>query len=319
MSDEQNDTQPNPAMDKTQPNMPAAGGLKPNTPLAGQMSGEGKLPNPDQPEATKKFPRWLVALVIVVLIIVGLLGGYSSGMGQRFAAQNTVISGQLADQFQLGTQAMQAGNLGLAKQYFEYVIRINPQFPGIQAAYTDLLIKMQVSPTPIFSPTPLISPTPDLRGAEEIFNTVVQLLNSQDWDGALTNLDSLRKEAPTYKTAEVDGMYYQALRQRGVAKITAACRDTNLEGGIYDLTLAEHFVGTGNLDSIAQSLRTYARLYIIGASFWDQDWIQAQYFFGQVMAGYPNMSDSSCLPAAKRWYEATINYAQQLSGGGKIL
>ncbi len=292
MSDsELKDTQPNGAKFDTQPNLPAA-------------------------VEKKKFPRWLAALCVVTLIVIGLLAGYGSGMGQRYAAQNTVVTGQLAQQFQLGNEALQAGNYELARQYFEFIIKTDSNFPGIQAAYADLLLRMQVSPTPIFSPTPLVSPTPDLRGAEEIFNTALQLLNSGDWDGAITNLDSLRKTSPTYRTAEVDGMYYMALRQRGVQKITAACQDVNLEGGIYDLTLAEHFVGTGNLDSVADSLRTYARLYIIGASFWDQDWQQAQNFFYQVISGYPGMSDSSCMSATKRWVYATIKLAEQYQAAG---
>lgn len=293
MPDDLQETRPNPALSDTQP-------------------------NPSRPDATKKFPRWLVALVVTILIILGILGGYGSGMSQRYTAKNTQISGQLQDQYQLGMQAMNAGNYDIAEKYFKFIITTDPKFPGIQAAYSDLLIKKQVSPTPLFSPTPLISPTPDLRGAEQIFNTAQQLLNSGDWDGTITNLDSLRKTNPTYRTAEVDGMYYMALRQRGVAKITASCQDTNLEGGIYDLTLAEHFIGSGNLDSVAQSLRTYARLYIIGASFWDQDWVQAQNFFAQVLTGYPNMSDSSCLTATRRWYQATIKYAQQLQAAGDV-
>ena len=291
MSDELKDTQPNP------------------------IKG-GVLTTNGHPDRVRKFPRWLVALVVVILIAIGLLGGYSFGMDQRYTAQNTLIGGQLQDQFQLGTQAMNAGNYDIAEQYFKFILQTNPNFPGIQAAYANLELKMQVSPTPVFSPTPYVSPTPDLRGAEEIYNTAQQLLNSGDWDGAITNLDSLRKISPTFHTAEVDGMYYIALRQRGVAKITGACQDTNLEGGIYDLTLAEHFIGSGNLDSTAESLRTYARLYIIGASFWDQDWVQAQDFFAQVMTGYPNMSDSSCMSATKRWYEATIKYAEQLLAAG---
>ena len=273
-------------------------------------------PNSPVPTVKRNFPRWLAALCVVALIVIGLLAGYGSGMGQRYAAQNTVVTGQLDEQFQLGTQAVQAGNYELAKQYFEFIITTDSNFPGIQAAYADLLLRMQVSPTPVFSPTPLVSPTPDLRGAEEIYNTALQLLNSSDWNGAITNLDSLRKLNPTYRTAEVDGMYYMALRQRGVGKITDACQNVNLEGGIYDLTLAEHFVGTGNLDSVADSLRTYARLYIIGASFWDQDWLQAQNFFAQVMTGYPNMSDSSCMTATKRWVYSTIKLAEQFQAAG---
>ncbi len=257
---------------------------------------------------------WYCALV--TLIVIGLLGGYGSGMGKRYAAQNTVVTGQLDEQFQLGTQALKTGNYELARQYFEFIIRTDSNFPGIQAAYTDLLLRMQVSPTPVFSPTPLVSPTPDLRGAQEIYTTALQLLNSSDWNGAITNLDSLRKVSPTYRTAEVDGMYFIALRQRGVGKIITACQNVNLEGGIYDLTLAEHFVGSGNLDSVAESLRTYARLYIIAASFWDQDWLQAQNFFAQVMTGYPNMSDSSCLSATSRWVQATIKVADHLAAAG---
>jgi tetratricopeptide (TPR) repeat protein len=276
----------------------------------------GTEPNPGCPETARKFPRWLVAGVVLLLIMIGVLGGYSSGMVRRYTAQSTLNRGQLQDQYQLGMQAMNAGNYENANKYFRFIIQTDPNFPGIQTAYSDLLIKMKVTPTPEYSPTPYVSPTPDLRGADQIFNTAQQLLNSGDWDGAITNLDSLRKTTPTYRTAEVDGMYYMALRQRGVAKITAACQDTNLEGGIYDLTLAEHFIGNGNLDSTAQSLRTYARLYIIGASFWDQDWVQAQNFFAQVMTGYPNMSDSSCLTATKRWYQATIYYAEQLMAAG---
>ena len=273
-------------------------------------------PDSETPFEKKGFPRWLVALCVILIIAIGLLAGYASGMGERRSAGNTAVAGQLDDQFRLGTQAMQAGKYELARQYFEGVLRANSNYPGIQAAYADLLSHMQITPTPLFSPTPYLSPTPDLRGAEEIYNTALQLLNSGDWDGAITNLDSLRKANPTYQTAKVDGMYYTALRQRGVVKITAACQDVNLEGGNYDLTLAEHFVGTGNLDSVAESLRSYARLYIIAASFWDQDWVQAQYFFAQVMTGYPNMSDSSCKTATNRWVEATIHVAEQLLAAG---
>jgi tetratricopeptide (TPR) repeat protein len=275
-------------------------------------------PNSQIPFKEKgRFPRWLVAVFIVLVITIGLLGGYDSGISQRFASQNTVAAGQLAEQFQLGTKAVEAGNYELARQYFEGILRTDSHYPGIQAAYTDLLVRMQVNnSTPQYSPTPFVSPTPDLRSADQIYNTAIQLLNSGDWDGAITNLDSLRKSNPTYHTAQVDGMYYMALRQRGVGKITAACQKVNLEGGIYDLTLAEHFVGAGNLDSVADSLRTYARLYIIAASFWDQDWVQAQNFFAQVMTGYPNMSDSSCLSATRRWAEATIHVAEQLLAAG---
>jgi hypothetical protein len=173
---------------------------------------------------------------------------------------------------------------------------------------------MQTTPTLTFTPSPTITPTPDLRSAEEQFVNAQDLLKAGDWDGTISKLDSLRKVALTYHTAEVDGMYYIALRQRGLSKILAqTCADINLEGGIYDLTMAERF---GPLDGYADGLRTYARLYITGSSFWDQDWVQAQNYFTQVIAGFPNLRDSSCDSATERWRQATIKYADQLAAGG---
>ena len=64
---------------------------------------------PDSPISSKekeRFPRWLVAVFIVLVITIGLLGGYDSGISQRVASQNTVAAGQLTEQFQLGTKAV---------------------------------------------------------------------------------------------------------------------------------------------------------------------------------------------------------------------
>lgn len=267
--------------------------------------------------AGKRFPRGMAALAIVLLLVVGALAGYGSGMGQRYDAEKTQLTGQLQEQFDLGVQKMNAGQYDLARQHFEFVIQNAPTFPGVMEAYTDLLLRMQISPTPTITLTPTVSPTPDLRSAEAIYANIRAALIARDWDNALANLDSLRKTAPAYRTAEVDSLYYLTLRMRGVYKIVLtdgrSCQEINLEGGIYDLTSAERF---GTLDSVAQSLRTYARLYLIGASYWDQDWVKAQDFFAQVMAGYPSMMDSSCMTATERWRFATIKYAQQLLAAG---
>lgn len=262
------------------------------------------------------FPRWLAALVVVLVIVIGVLSGYGSGMAQRYDARSTQVSGQLADQFVRGMEALDAGQYDLAKTYFDYIMGEDPNYPGVQTAYTELLLRMQISPTPTYTPTPTITPTPDLRGAEEIFNSARQALANSDWDGAITNLDNLRKIDMHYRAAEVDGMYYTALRMRGISKIlTTDCQAINLEGGIFDLSLAERF---GPLDGLAAGLRTDARLYIIGASYWDQDWDQAQYYFYQVMALVPNLADSSCMTATERWRYATIKVAERLLAAGDV-
>jgi tetratricopeptide (TPR) repeat protein len=292
-----NDTQPSTSLGDTKADLPA---------------GETQPDLPSQPEG-RKFPGWLVFLVVFLLIVIGGLAGYGSGIGRRMQARATQLAGQLQQQLNDCLHFMDIGQYEVARQQCEYVLQNDPNFPGAQAAYTELLLRIQISPTPTFTQTPTITPTPDLRGAEAIFNTALQYLKASDWDNTLQNLDSLRKVDPTYRAAEVDGMYYTAFRMRGVAKINAVCDTVNLEGGISDITHAEQF---GPLDAFSDGLRNYARMYIIGASFWDQDWAQAQGVFAEVMAGFPNMMDSSCETATERWWYATIQYARQLQNTG---
>jgi hypothetical protein len=277
------------------------------------------------PTAKKRFPGWLAVLVMIILIAIGILGGYGSGMNKRYSAQDTQVNGQLQAQYQLGVQAVNAGQYAVAKQHFEYIIQNYPDYPGVKSAYTDLLLHMMITPSLVPSPTLTVTPTPDTRGIDQVYADVTSLLSVSNpnvcainWDDIITKLDTIRKDDSTYHAAQVDGMYYIALRNRGVCKIypqayepNASCAslNINLEGGIYDLTQAERF---GPLDSNASALRTWARLYITGASFWDQDWVQVQNYFGQVMANYPNLADASCTTAKERIQQAGLGYAQDL-------
>jgi tetratricopeptide (TPR) repeat protein len=247
---------------------------------------------------------------LIVILALGIFSGVLLGKGVRVDAEKTVVAQQVAEQFQLGVEQLEAGRYELARQHFDYVLQNDPEYPGIQDKITELVRRMSVSPTPTITLTPTITPTPDLREAEAIYASAVQALNASNWDAALASLDSLRRTDPTYRTIDVDGMYYIALRNRGIGKIRAyECADINLEGGIYDLTLAERF---GPLDSYADGLRTSARLYLTAASFWQLDWYNAHVYFGQVAAAFPSMMDSSCMMAGERYRFATIEYAKQL-------
>jgi tetratricopeptide (TPR) repeat protein len=266
-------------------------------------------PNPAFKQPAR-MPRWIPLLGFFVLIALGIFAGVSTALTLRQNAMATTVARQVEEQYQLGLDAMNNGQYEVALQHFQFVIQNEPNYPGVQDAYTKLMIWISVSPTPSPTITPTITSTPDLRGVETIFNQAKQYIAASDWNNAISTLDNLRKAHPTYHTAEVDGMYYISLRNRGYGKIAAGdCRMINLEGGIYDLTLAERF---GPLDSDAASMRTFARYYLTGAAFWQVDWVQAQYYFGQTMLGYPNMTDASCQTATDRWREATIEYAKQL-------
>jgi hypothetical protein len=265
----------------------------------------------------RKFPFWASALIVVLLLALGAFGGYNSALGSRRGAEATQNAQQVTEQFILGVQALDAGQYQVAKAHLKFVLDHDPNFPGAMEKWTALLLLTNLTPTVPPEPTMTLSPTPDLRGVEELFARAQEFVNARDWDNALQTLDSLRRADATYRVAEVDGMYFVSLYNRGVSKIVLedgeTCSDINLEGGIYDLTLAERF---GILDSYASNLRELARLYGIGASYWGIDWAQAQYYFWQLYTAQSYVMDSSCQTATQRFRVATLEYAAELTGKG---
>ncbi|MBL8078054.1 MAG: hypothetical protein JNM55_08850 [Anaerolineales bacterium] len=254
----------------------------------------------------KKPSRWKSILtgIVGVLVIFGLAGygGYGAGVGDRVAADEAIVSKQVTEQYQFALVDIQFGRYESARQRLEFIISKDPDYPGAAAKLTEVLVLSSI-PTP--TPSPTLTPTPDFSGAESAYQRAQQLILAQDWAGALGALDTIRKLDPTYKTAQVDGMYYFALRNYGVDLLT---KQGNLEGGIYQLTLAERF---GPLDRSAEGLREGARLYITGASFWELDWSQAVTYFTQVGLGWPSLWDGT-MTASQRLYEASMRYGDDL-------
>jgi tetratricopeptide (TPR) repeat protein len=100
------------------------------------------------------------------------------------------------------------------------------------------------------------------------------------------------------------------LRNRGGDKIL---KEADLEGGIYDLTLASRF---GPLDAEAQGLLNWSSLYITGASFWGIDWEQAEQYFAQVAPQLPNLMDGSKMTASERLRIALFENGNALAREG---
>ncbi len=261
---------------------------------------------PSQPALKKKFrlnlrPFLLGTLGLILLIGLGGAGGYGLALGDRTSAQATVVSRQLTEQFALALMDIQNKNYGAAQQRLNYIIQNDPTFPGASEKLAEVMVLASI---PTATTTPTLTPTPDFSGVEEIFQRAQQYINIKDWANAIANLDTLRRKDPNYRAAEVDGMYYFSLRNYGFDLI----QQGNLEGGIYQLTLAERF---GPLDSTANSLREGARLYILAASFWELDWKNAATYFGQLYAGWPSMWDGTMV-ASDRYRIASMRYGDEL-------
>ncbi|HCK66657.1 MAG TPA: hypothetical protein DHW49_10375 [Anaerolineae bacterium] len=254
----------------------------------------------------KKQSNWKSILISIVgfLLLIGLgaFSGYASGVSARQNAESAIIDQQLSEQFSFALVDIQFGRYENARQRLEFIIARDPNYPGAQEKLTEVLVLSSIpTPAPTITPTA----TPDFSGAESAFARAQELIRAQDWPGALAALDTIRKLDPTYKTAQVDGMYYFALRNHGYTLIT---NQGNLEGGIYFLTLAERF---GPLDNSANGVREGARAYITGASFWELDWEQAVIYFEQVAFGFPSLWDGT-MTASARYQFALMRFGDDL-------
>jgi tetratricopeptide (TPR) repeat protein len=274
-----------------------------------------------QPRKVKKASRvgfWIGLLILISALALGSAAGYGEGLNERLNAEKTLVSQQLSEQLTLAQTDMDAGRYDIARQRLEHILKQDAGYPGAAEKLADVLVKQSITPSPVPTATATITPTPDMRSQEAIFAQAEQQLQAKDWTGLLGSLDSLRKADPTYKAVQVDGMYYTALRNRGVDQLLgmgAYAKTTNMEGGMYDLTLAERF---GPLDGSADGLRSFARLYIKGSSFWDVNWAEAVNYFRQVSQYAPNLRDASNITATQRLHDALLKYGDQKSTAAKL-
>lgn len=261
--------------------------------------------------SAKKTPRWrsILTSVVGVLALLGLalFGGYSSGVAERRSAQRAIISSQLLEQYQFALVDEQFGRYEAARQRLEFIIQNDPSFPGAQDELAKVMVLSSI-PTP--SPTPSPTPTPDMRGVQALYETTQQLIAAGDWANALTALGQLRKQDPNFNTAQVDGMYYFALRNYGVTLIQ---NQGDLEGGIYQLTLAERFAP---LDSTANGLREGARAYIQAVSYFGVNWTTAVDLFRSVASGWPGLTDGN-MTASQRFRIALLRHGDDLWARGQ--
>jgi tetratricopeptide (TPR) repeat protein len=243
-----------------------------------------------------------------IMVLLGALLGFQSGSQNQEIIQTKIIEQTLKEQYDLGVQDLEAGRYEVARQRFEYILKHNPSYPDVTEKLAQAMAVLYTTATPT-PPAATVSPTPtrDLRPVEEMFAQAQAQIAGQDWNGTIDTLVALRKENRSFQVARVDGMLFISLRYRGMDKIW---KEGNLEGGLYDLSLAGNI---GPLDVQANSARDLARLYMIGSSFWEVHPEQAVYYFGQVAAAAPGLRDASGWTASERYRATLIQYGDLLA------
>lgn len=223
--------------------------------------------------------RWLwfvVPALVLLMLVVSIVTGYYQGLEQRELTSQANAAQVAQDQFDKGIEDLLAGNYEVARQRFEYVLSLDPNFEGASDLLNQALMAMNQptsTPSPIASPTP--TETPDFSSFEGMFASAQSAFAREDWDTALDIMIRLRGENPDYRLEEVNQMMDVALRNRGMQKLISG----DLEQGIYDLTLSERF---NPLDNQAASWRRSAAFYIFANSYFGLDWSLATEYFGQI-------------------------------------
>jgi hypothetical protein len=270
--------------------------------------------------------QWLL-FGVIILITAGVFGvgfGYLDGENELRESTSISIASDIQKQFTLGMGDFESGNYELARQRFEYVLQRDPEYPDGVKMLTDTIMQqelqlqkilqqesqpkiseIQVTSTQIPSITP--TPTPDTREIDELSVVVQDQLNNKDWKNLISTILALRNINPLYKVSEIDSALYLALYFGGIDKIML---DGDLEGGLYDLALAEQFAP---LDSSAQVYQGWARMYQMGMSFWGVYPDQSIYYFSQLAYAAPYLKDLSGIPATNRYRMAVIQYAEQFA------
>ena len=288
------------------------------TPISRNRKGVGGLEKTQRTSPTETPPltqpiaprprrwRWILGGVAVFVVLLGLgaLGGYQTGVFARQSEEGLQSAVEANYQYQLGVVDLEQGACERAKDRFIYVIELVPDYPGAQEKLIEASICASGG-TPTAEATVGPTATPDLRGAEQIFADAQGQLAARTWDTLLPALDTLRKNFPDFQPIEVDRMYYLALRNRGADRILAG----DLERGIYDLNQAEQI---GPLDAEAQNYRQWAVWYIVGLSFWEVDWTQAFQYFQYVAQAAPQLHDLNFITAEGRLATAVVCYAGAL-------
>lgn len=279
------------------------------SPPKGKQKSISQVKKPLKNLLTPRNLGWLVFALVMITgsVLLGGWLGYASGQQARLSQQNEQAFQSLDSQFQLGVQDLEAGRFEIARQRFEFIVSQDPNYPGITEKLVAVMEVLYATGTPAPAATFTPIPTQDLRPIQELYDQALSLAAGSQWTALIDTLSALRKVDLTYQAADVDGLLYIALRSRGIEKIL---NEGNLGGGSYDLALAERF---GPLDVDATTAREWARLYMIGLSFWEVYPEQSVFYLSQVAAAAPYLRDSSGWTAMERYYQALIQYGDSLA------
>lgn len=267
--------------------------------------------------ARKRHGPWIWVGILVMLVIVAI----GTGIGYKMAIDLRMREGLnnrlivATTQFELAINDEKNGNLDLARQRLEYILEIYPTYPGLEEKLTDVMLAIALTqgPSQLTTPQPNetpstagpIVPTRDTKNLNILLNQAQAQLSGKDWPGLLTTVLSMRDIDPFFEAMKVDGLYYMALRNNGIAKV----KEGSLEVGIYYFSLAEQIAP---IDNEADGYRQWAQMYGNAGSYWQNNMQMAATLFAELYPLVPNLVDASGITVRSRYAGALEGYGDYL-------
>jgi tetratricopeptide (TPR) repeat protein len=229
----------------------------------------------------------------LAVITAAGLGGVYAGMQDREADRQAQ-----ADRFyQEGLANRNAGKLLLAKADFEYVLKINPNYPGASEQLRQIIDLLTVKPTPTASAM-------QVNVTEQVYQAGVEAYNQQKWQRAIEILSQVRALDPAYEKDRVAQMIYQAALTYGRQLL----KEDRLEEAIAYLDQAAYLKP---LPAEIEAEVQYARMYITARDYWNVNWEKAIESFGELYKIGPGYRDTFA-----RYVEAYIQYGDERTRAG---
>jgi len=279
-------------------------------------------PTADEPEAVeepapapKKVRRakwiWLGILIMVVIAALGAGTGYVYAMQVRLTEENNQKLTAATTQFLLAEKDQQNGQLEMARQRLEYVLKVYPDYPGVTDKLKEVIVAISLNQTQVSDPqeTPAAVVVPvatvDTGQVKVLLSQAQNQLSASDWKGLLDTVEKMRYIDPTYEAIKVDSLYYFALRYNAIEKIKTG----HLEKGLYYFSMAERIAP---LDADTSSWILWARMYQFAGSYFGYNPARAAEEFQKVAQDIPNLIDTSGLTAKDRYIMSLEDYGDEL-------
>jgi tetratricopeptide (TPR) repeat protein len=227
------------------------------------------------------------------LVVAAGLGGVYAGLQDRTADQQAQ-----ADKFyQEGLANRTAGKLQLAKADFEYVLKINPAYPGAAEQLQQIADLLTVKPTPTASAV-------QVNVTEQLYQAGVEAYDQKKWRRAIEIFSQVRALDQAYERDQITQMIYQAALTYGQQLLT----EDRLEEAIAYLDQAAYLKP---LPAETEAEAQYARMYITARDYWNVNWEKAIESFGELYQIGPGYRDTFA-----RYVEAYIQYGAERTRAG---